>query len=294
MIDLSRLLKVLPIRLTTLCGVALSALFLVACTSFLMPRVMEPVIKNIERQDDVDLVCDGAPAFLLMLDSIIENDPSDTRLLINGAQAYTAYSHLMPECGKQERVAALSVKARKYALGLLEGLGLQYEGAVSPMDLAAHLKNIDRFQVEQLFWAASGLATWIKAQQGSPASIVELPRLVQLMERILELDASYYNGGVHLFFGIYYGSRPEMLGGNLALSQEHFEKALAVGKRRLLSVQVAYAEVYAKMRFDKVLYEKLLHEVIAYSLDDAPDLRLSNALAKRQAERLLAEAADYF
>ena len=42
-------------------------------------------------QDDPETVRDGAPAFLLMLDSFVESTPGDTATLIAAAELYAAY-----------------------------------------------------------------------------------------------------------------------------------------------------------------------------------------------------------
>jgi hypothetical protein len=57
--------------------------------------------------------------------------------------------------------------------------------------------------------------------------------------------------------------------------------------------KVLYARHYARLVFDRALYEQLLHEVVQAD-PEAPGLTLSNTLARERALRLLAEADDYF
>jgi hypothetical protein len=61
-----------------------------------------------------------------------------------------------------------------------------------------------------------------------------------------------------------------------------------------LLIQVAFAKSYAKMVFDRELYEKLLEEVLLFDIATAPPLTLSNLVAQKQARKLLAEIDDYF
>ena len=75
---------------------------------------------------------------------------------------------------------------------------------------------------------------------------------------------------------------------------EEFEKALTISDRRFLPVQVAFASTYAKMAFNRELYENLLKEVIAFDISTAPELTLSNVTARKQAARLLEETDEYF
>lgn len=251
------------------------------------------IVDGLNYQTDLELVCDGAPSYLLMLDSMISKDPGDISLLQNGTKAYSAYAAVMPECGKPQRAATLSEKAKKYGLALLgETTGIKQDQTIEELDRI--LKTNDSGEVEYLFWGAYGWATWIKYQQGAPAAIIDVPSVVQIMNRVIEIDETVFNGGAHIFLGVFHAIKPAAYGGKPELSRSHFEKALTIAHRRFLPAQVAYAEIYAKLMFDRELYEKLLREVIAFEITSAPDLTLNNLVAKRQAHRLLAEIDEYF
>ena len=113
------------------------------------------------------------------------------------------------------------------------------------------------------------------------------------MLRVVELDDSYYYGGAHIFLGAYYSSRPAMYGGKPQLSRDHFERALAISNRKFLLTQVAYAETYARMIFDKKLYQSLLNEVLDQPLEDNL-MASSNKLAQVMAQKLLDATEEYF
>jgi len=271
------------------------AFFLPGCASLVIPPMVGPVVKNLNHQADLELVCDGAPSYLLLLDSLLVSDPDSARLLLHGTQAYTAYASLMPECGRPERAVVLGERAKAYGQRLL-GTHQSLAGAVS-MPLAGFseaLQSVGPGEVEKLFWGGYSWAVWIGFSQGAPAAVADLPKVEQLMLRVLALDEAFYHGGAHLFLGIYYGSRPVMLGGRPEISLAHFEKALALGERRFLPTLVAYAEYYARQTLDRELYVRLLEEALAFDLALAPDLTLPNVLAKRRAQRLLAQVEDVF
>ncbi len=150
----------------------------------------------------------------------------------------------------------------------------------------AELKSAD---VDYLFWGSFGWLTWISQQHGSPAAMADLVTIEKLMTRILAMDETVEHGSAHLFFGVLYGSKPEMIGGDPELSRFHFERALELSGRSRLIVQTTYAETYARMTFNKKLHDALLHEVLAFNLEDAPDDILANEIAKRKAGLLLEE-----
>ena len=106
---------------------------------------MSGIVDGLNRQTDLELVCDGAPSYLLMLDSMISSNPDDVSLLLNGTKAYSAYASVMPECGKPHRAAKLSEKARKYGIRLLE------EATDVTPDLVHTLETYDMIQRQDQF-----------------------------------------------------------------------------------------------------------------------------------------------
>lgn len=274
---------------------AFCAMFLLnGCTSLLITRMVGPTVENLQQQKDVDLVCEGAPSFLLMIDSMLASKPDDVKLLITATQAYGAYTAALDVCGRQERAKALTEKAREYGLGLLVQAEV-CKGRKVPLDvMRQNLQNYGKGDVPSLFWGAYGWAIWLQYQSGAPAALSDFLRVEQIMLRVIELDEGFYHGSAHLFLGMYYGARSVMLGGKPELSKYHFGRALALSDRHFLAVQVAYAQSYARTNFDLDLYRDLLQEVLDFDLESRPDLYLANQVAKRQARQLIQEMELYF
>jgi len=257
--------------------------------------LMRPTVANLQRQTDIDLVCEGTPAFLLMIDSMVAADPKDKKLLMTASQAFAGYAAALDACGRPERAATVSRKARLYGMSLLWDCDSVHRICTLPFsELQQTLAGLDRDDVDRLFWAGNGWATWIRYQQGSPESLAQLVQVEEIMRRVIELDETYYYGGSHLFLGAYYGSRPPLLGGKLEESRSHFEKALLIGSRQFLPALVLYAQTYARMAFDRELFVGLLQEVIDFPLESRPDIVLANQVAKRNAARLLEQVDQYF
>ncbi len=269
-------------------------LALSGCVSMALQSALEPTIENLQRQTDLELVCDGAPAYLLMIDGFVLDNPS-RKMLLTATQSYTAYSSVLEECGRPGRASRVSIKAKEYASALLDSLPQVKGMSQRPLpDFKKALAAVNGEDIDVLFWGAYGWAIWIKHQQGAPAAISDLYKVEQLMNRCLELDETYYHGGIHLFLGTYHGLRPKMYGGKPEKSRNHFERALAISNRQFLAVQVAYADSYARMTFNRELYVSLLEEVIQFPLKSRPKLALSNQAAKQKAQRLLEKVDDIF
>lgn len=254
--------------------------------------VIEPTVGNLQKQTDLELVCEGAPAYLLMVDSMIASENNDTDLLRIGAQSYSGYVAAMAECGyPEERIAAIADKSYLYGTSLLDNY-LPLAKETSPEEFDSSLEQLDKNDLEDIFWGSLAWITWIQQQQGSPAALADLITIEKIMNRILELDETYQQGGAHLFFGAYHAAKPEMLGGKPAQSKMHFEKALEISKRSFLLIQVTYAETYGRLSLNKKLHNELLQEVIDFPLEKSPENALSNQIAKRRAVKLMAD--DYF
>ena len=262
--------------------------FLASCSSVLT-TMMKPTVDNLQKQTDLDLVCEGAPAYLLMIDSMVASNPHSASLLQIGAKSYSAYASAISECGySSERIAAVVGKAKLYGTTLL-AQDLPLTPSDSPDALDKALQGMTKSDVPELFWGALAWTTWITNQHGAPAAIADSVKVVKIMHRVEELDDSYQNGSVHLFFGAYYAAKPPLLGGRPDLSRRHFEKALEISRHRFLLVQTTYAETYARMLMDKKLSDALIQEVLDFPLDKDPDDALSNQIAKRKARRLAAD-----
>ena len=282
---------------TALGKVLLAALVLLlnsSCTSLVVNPMLEPLTISLEKQTDLDLLQEGAPSLLLLIDGLIAADPGNDRLLMTATQAYGMYASVLAEHGKAERAVNMSIKARDYGISLINRLpGLENLNGQTLADLEMALAKIKPDKVGYLFWGAYGWAVWIEYQEGAPAAMADLPIVERIMLRIVELDESYYHGGAHIFLGAYYGSRPQIYGGKPEESRKHFERALAINKRKFLLTQVVYAQTYARMMFDRQLYLQLLTEVIEQPLTDS-SMAASNKLAKVRAAKLITQVDEYF
>lgn len=270
--------------------VALAPLVLSSCAKLITEKVVAPAVGNIQQQTDIQLVCDGAPAYLLMVDSLLAGNPDEEVLLSTATQAYIGYVAALRNCNADADRAPINAdKARLYGARLLEEK-INYLSA--PGNIDAALADADKGDVAELFWGSFGIFTWIEQQGGSPAAMAELVVVEKSMARILELDESFQGGVAHLFFAGYYSVKPAFLGGGPDKALPHFNRALELGDRKFLLTQVTFAKSYARLIFDEELHNNLLNEVIDFPIESAPEFGLSNRIAQKQAKALLEE--DFF
>jgi hypothetical protein len=256
--------------------------------------LLEDVAQSANKQSDLRLIREAMPAYLLLIDGMLESQPANDRLLLTAAQAYASFASVLMEDADAAYRGMLLDRSRGYALAALERRGIEAP-LTSPFERFA--AAVDRMGAEELpivFWTASCWGSWIGDHMRSIEAVAELPRVEALMRRALALDEGYHYGGPHLFMGIWYGSRPAVAGGDLALAGEHFRKAIVLGGGRFLMADVYYADVYARKTLDRELFVTTLRKVIETPADIAPELTLLNTVAHRKAEALLARVDDIF
>ncbi len=278
-------------------GIALPFLFLLAlvlssCAGSIATSVFKPALENMQQQTDIQLVCEGTPPYLLMLDSLIASDPGSEELLRLGAKAYSGYIGAMTECQMENaRIQTMADKAKLYGKMLLSPhLPITPENSLEELD--DQLQSMTKGDVPNLFWGVFSWITWVQQQKGSPSAMADLTKIEKILVRIVALDAGYQDGAAHFFLGAYYSSRPKLLGGDPEKGRFHFEEALRISKRKMLIYQTIYAQTLARMTMDQELHNLLLREVINFKLDSYPEKTLSNLIAKNKAKQLLEE--EYF
>lgn len=242
-------------------------------------------------QDDPATVRDGLPAYLLLLDGMIEGDPRNAALLRAAAGLQSAYAGSF--VSEPARAATLSSRARDYARratcidqpALCAALELPY-----PRFEAALQQEDD---APALYALAGAWATWIQAHSDGYAAIADIPRVEAMLRRVVQLDPGHDRGMPWVYLGVLGSLRPEAVGGTPAQGRAAFERALEISQQRNLMAKTLFARHYARLVFDQALHDRLLREVLDAD-PRAPGFTLSNVLAREQAEALLRSSPDYF
>jgi hypothetical protein len=144
-----------------------------------------------------------------------------------------------------------------------------------------------------LLWAGLAWGAAINMSLDDPSLIVDLPLTKALVQRSMELDDLFFNGGAYLFMGTVEATLPRAMGGNPELAREWFEKGLERTGRKNHMMHVNYARVWAVNNQERALFRTLLTEVLE-AADLGPGVRLNNKIARVRAERLLAQESTFF
>jgi hypothetical protein len=288
------------LRLLQIPGILLLTVMLSACSVGKMvvrgsQTILDSGVDSMNRETDLELARAAMPANLKLIEGMLLEDPQNQELLLFAAQGFYGYSYGFVEIEDSERAQQLYRRCYNYALTALElaGLGLDPETAAAD-DLEAATATLGKAAVPALFWSASCLAKWIDLNRDDIASVASLASAATLMQRVLELDGSYYYGGPHIFFGVYYGGRSPMFGGNFELAEEHFRRANEINQNKLLIVDLLQAEFLYRQQLNLTAF----HDSLIYILEAPeglyPEMALVNAISKQRAEYLLDLEDEWF
>jgi len=257
--------------------------------------LVEDVAKASAKQTDVSLIAEGSPAYLMLLDGMVEAYPEERRLLLAAAEAYRSYAAIQTARGNAERASRLYIRGKDYALRAMDQEE-EFRSILSqPVDaLAVYVSSFSKKDVPALFSFAGCWAGWIGANPESVRAMADLPRVVLLMERVIALEETHDYGGAHLFMGIYKSAVPPVYGGKPEEARWHFERAIEIGRGDFLMAYVYYADHYARKMLKRDLFIDLLTKVIESPVDRIPELALINTIARTRAEEMLNHGEDYF
>jgi hypothetical protein len=288
-----------PIRRAAL-ALVLAALAASGCSTTklavgsMVPILEESVAAGLSSAD-LELIADGMPANLVLLDGLVRTDPRRD-LLVLGAELYFSYAFAFVEDENPERAASLYAVGRDYGRRALAADGKLQAALASGRseDLSRALARLGRDQVPALVWTAAAWAGWANLSLDEPEAVADLAAIQLLLERADALEPGFMYGVPPLLLGAFHAARPPILGGDPELARRYFARSTEVGAGKLLLAPVFEARYYARSVLDEELFVSRLNAVIAAPVDIASDIRLLNAVAKRKARDLLARQDEFF
>lgn len=274
--------------LVLLVGLALSG-----CATRQLPSNLSSAILN---SDDLQTVEDGLPSYLLMIDALVETYPDSEQMQLTAASLNSAYAGVFIPPEQIERRRAMSAKALDYAFSAFctyddDACGLRQ---VKPDQIEAALSQWDDpDDLPYLYTLGTAWASYIQNNSDDWLAIAQLGQAQAVLERTVAIEPGYERGTALLYLGVMNSILPPSLGGKPDVAQAYYEQALDAADGQNLIIQVYYASQFARLVFDRDLHDRLLQD--ALSRDPYVEgLTLQNRYAQQQAERLLANADDYF
>ena len=271
--------------------------FIIACAP-IVSNITDNLARNLSdavlNQEDPKIVRDGAPAYLLLLDSLVAGNPENPVILSSASDLYTSYSAIFVNDANRSKI--LSERALKYSK---KALCISYEDSCnwddySFDDFNLSLDDFDMKYSDLLLTYSTSYLVYIRSHSNDWNAIARLPYIESALEYYVEKNPETENiDSVYTYLGILSTLLPPALGGDYEKGKRYFENAIEFSGDQNLSAKVEYALSYARPLYDRELHDKLLQEVIS-SNPVKKNYTLLNVIAKEQASAMLEDADEYF
>ncbi|MDQ7090211.1 MAG: TRAP transporter TatT component family protein [Methylococcales bacterium] len=273
-----------------------TSLSLTACSS-LLSSVSDDLAQNLRtvilNHNDPKTVVSAIPAYLLLQEALIKQQPENARLALSLSTLYRSYAALIPK--DKERLKALTEKAFEFGLRgacLHKKTYCQLEQLpFTPFESLIQQSTVE--DLNSLYTVGTAWASWIQAHKTDMNAVAQLAQVKTIMMQLVKLDEGYQYGAGHLYLAVLESLLPPALGGKPDVAKQHFEQAIKLSENKNLMVKVLYAKHYARLLFDRKLHDRLLNQVVKADAKQ-DNLNLINLTAKQQAKQLLESADDYF
>lgn len=274
----------------------IGVLLTVSCSAIISGftnNIAEDLSKAVLGSSDLGVVEEGLPAYLLLVDALLEGNPNDPSLLntaamLNGSYAsgFVAEENRRKHFATKGKQLALHASCQRKA-AFCDVLNVPF-GEFKEIVDGTPIRDID-----YLYTLGSNWAGWIQAHSDDYLAIAELPKAKYLMEHVIQLDSTYAKGSPYIYMGVFAAFLPAALGGEPEEGRRNFERAIEVSGGENLYAKSMMAEMYARAVFDRELHDRLVAEVLTTD-PVAGDLTLQNVVAQKIALQLKESADGFF
>ena len=275
-----------------------------------MTDVMQTGIAVQEQDTDLEMIEAALPANIKLLETLLASSPENKTLLILLSRYYASYAFGFLEfdlekaelvefetVGDQEvkhlrnRLSSYYLKGAEYAMRVLEFRHADSRKQLAALASSAELiKSTDKKDVPALFWYGFNLSGYVNLNRDSIRAVSRAHLVEKLMQRVLELDPSYFYDSAHLILMAYYASRPPMMGGNLDKALTHHQALDQAREQKFLLNDLLFARYYLYQKQDRKAFIRILTD-IENKASRIGEYRLYNAIAAKRA-RLYLDAVD--
>ena len=146
--------------------------------------------------------------------------------------------------------------------------------------------------VPAMYWYATNLGKWA-ASKGFATRLRYKDDIKATMTHVKSLDEMFFYAAPWRYFGSFEAVTAGLAGGSLEKSEENYKKAVELAPN-YLGTKVLWADFLCTKKQDKVMFKKLLDEVIAADAKIDPAIEPENTIEQAKAKKLLAEIEEKF
>jgi tetratricopeptide (TPR) repeat protein len=231
---------------------------------------------------------------IVLWEQITQIEPQDAASLTSLARAYYLLADGHMRLNNQEDLMLgtfeKGVLAGERALMALSPAFAEAVKTGTKVEVA--LQSMPSTAQASMYWYATNLGKFA-ILKGFTTTLFYKERIFSVMQRVMQIDETFYYGAPHRYFGAYYAKAPAFAGGDPNKSKEHFTKALQIAPD-YLATKVLYAEYYATKTENKELFTELLKDVEKADPTALVEIIPEQHMEQEKAKRLLAKTTDLF
>lgn len=259
------------------------------------------------RDNDPELIRQAVPFSLKLMESLLDEAPRHTGLLLAAARGFTQYSYAFVQqeadmvetenfnqsLALRDRAQKLYQRAKEYGL---RGLEIRHPGFRSVLltNAPLALASTRRDDVPLLYWTGAAWGSSISLNKDNPEMIADFPIVEAMLDRAMRLNAAFNHGALHSLMITLEGARRGKPGDPYARMREHFQRAMALSDGQLAGPLVALAESASVQQQNLKEFKSLLEQALAIDPDVRPEWRLENLIMQKRARWLLDRVDELF
>jgi predicted anti-sigma-YlaC factor YlaD len=258
--------------------------------------------------DDPELIGDALPFAIKMYESLAAGSPKNPQLLLAAGKSLCMYAYAFVQipadqmtytrlAEKEEmlrRAKRLYLRGRDYILKALTIRRPRFSEYLKKNDIGTALKYVAVRDTSYLYWAGMSWMAAFTADKGDVGLLVDIPKAVALIQKVMEFNDGYGEGSAHEFFVSYYGAMPAAMGGSEVKARDHFAKALRYSRGAKASPYISLATSVCVKNQNLAEFKSLLDSALAVDVNKSPCNRLVNILNQQKAQWLIDHTDNYF
>jgi len=258
---------------------------------------------------DPELVGDALPFAIKMYEALLDSTPKHQGLMRVTGSLFVMYANafvqgpaeMLPQTEWQEREESLKRAKQLYLRGnviLYRALNQKYPGftaaAAQEETLQVFLKKCKKEDAGLLYWAVAGGLAAFSLDIFDFDLVGRIPEWKLMIQRAYELDPDFGGASLDEFLILFYGSLPELLGGDKERARHHFQLALEKTGGNSAGAYISYAQSICVPAHDYETFKDCLEKALAIDPDANVSTRLVTIISQRKARWMLENAWNYF
>jgi hypothetical protein len=271
-------------------------------------EIVEGGVSAFEQEGDLAILEPAFPSNIKLLESLLVNDPENSKLHVILARFYGSYGFTFFE-GQLERrllhekqfaggdtckheLKTSGIKARLdryYSRGhqhALKAMKIKYPNCDTLLNNVrtreSFINSLTPEDIPALFWYGFNLAAYINLNRDSIRAVSRADIVEKAMRKVIATEATYFYGAAHLVLLNYYSSFPLMTGGNPALSLSHYQKMKKISGDDFLIADLYYARYILYKKRSREDFISTLKKIVEFPEKD-DKYPLLNRIARMRA-----------